>query len=163
MIFGNRVVPLIAGPTLLTCLQNGSWSTWPRPCTARLSSLSTTTLGLIQLVGGINDASVPVELTDQNAPLHRIYVCGHSLLKHVDRTENLPSVNHADLSIIFVQAHNVSVLLNLSPKLPTLKIIVAIGEVAAASKELLDVWSKQREIRVMTLAECMYLLHRPRG
>jgi long-chain acyl-CoA synthetase len=62
-------------------------------------------------------------------------------------------VNHADLTIIFVQAHNVSVLLSLSPKLPTIKIIVAIGEISAAQKELLDAWSKQRQIRVITLAE----------
>ena len=62
-------------------------------------------------------------------------------------------MNHADLSVVFVQAHNVSALLSLSPKLPTLKIIVAIGEISAASKELLDGWSKQRKIRVMTLAE----------
>ena len=68
------------------------------------------------------------------------------------------SVNHADLTIVFVQAHNVSPLLSLSPKLPTLKIIVAIGEISAASKQLLDVWSQQRGIRVMTLAERKYLL-----
>ena len=62
-------------------------------------------------------------------------------------------MNHADLSIIFVQAHNVSALLTLSPKLPTLKIIVATGEIPAAPKGLLDAWSRQREIRVITLAE----------
>jgi len=62
-------------------------------------------------------------------------------------------VNHADLTIIFVQAHNVSALLSLSPKLPTLRIIVAMGEIPAAPKDLLDAWSKQREIRVITLAE----------
>jgi long-chain acyl-CoA synthetase len=62
-------------------------------------------------------------------------------------------VNHADLTIVFVQAHNVSALLSLSPKLPTLKIIVAIGEISAASKELLDVWSRQRKIQVINFAE----------
>jgi long-chain acyl-CoA synthetase len=62
-------------------------------------------------------------------------------------------VNHADLTIVFVQAQNVSALLDLSPKLPTLKIIVAIGEIAAAPRELLDAWSKQRGIRVMTILE----------
>ena len=69
-----------------------------------------------------------------------------------------PSVNHADLTIIFVQVHNVSALLSLSPKLPTLKTIVAIGEVSAAPKDLLDAWSKQRGIRVITLAERKCLL-----
>lgn len=67
-------------------------------------------------------------------------------------------MNHADLTIIFVQIHNVSTLLSLSPKLPTLKIIVAIGETSAASKELLDAWSKQRSVRVMTLTEREYPL-----
>jgi long-chain acyl-CoA synthetase len=62
-------------------------------------------------------------------------------------------VNHADLAVVFVQVHNISALLSLSPKLPTLKIIVAIGEISAAPKELLDAWSQQRKIRVMTMAE----------
>lgn len=62
-------------------------------------------------------------------------------------------VNHADLSVIFVQTHNVSALLSLSPKLPTIKTIVSIGEMSATQKELLDAWSMQRKIRVMTLAE----------
>lgn len=62
-------------------------------------------------------------------------------------------MNHADLTIVFVQAHNVSALLGLSPKLPTLKIIVAIGEISAAPRELLDAWSKQRGIQVMTISE----------
>ena len=94
-----------------------------------------------------------VELTDQNA-FGRIHVSAHILSKPFDSTESLgPSVNHADLTIIFVQAHNVSALLSLSPKLPTLKIVVAMGEISAAPKDLLDAWSKQREIRVITLAE----------
>jgi long-chain acyl-CoA synthetase len=74
--------------------------------------------------------------------------------KPVESTETVDSsVNHADLTIVFVQAHNVSALLSLSPKLPTLKIIVAIGETSATQKELLDAWSTQRGVRVVTLAE----------
>ena len=108
-----------------------------------------------------NDASVSVELTDRNTHLRRIYVRGHTFPNCVNSTEHfVRSVNHADLSVIFVQAHNVSALLSLSPKLPTLKIIVAIGEISAAPKELLDAWSKQREIRVMTLTERKYLFER---
>jgi hypothetical protein len=115
-------------------------------------------LGLIPSVRDADDAPVAIELTDRNAHLCRIYVCVHTLSKRVDRTESLGlSVNHADLNIIFVQVHNVSALLGLSPKLPTLKIIVAIGEISAAPKELLDAWSKQREIRIITLAERKYL------
>ena len=72
-------------------------------------------------------------------------------------------MNHADLTIIFVQAHNVSALLSMSPKLPTLKIIVAIGEISPAQKDLLDAWSKQRGLRVITLAECKCSLANFRG
>jgi len=80
-------------------------------------------------------------------------------LKMFDNTERLVhSINHADLSVVFVQAHNVSTLLGLSPKLPTLKIIVVIDEISAAPKELLDAWSQQRKIRVMTLAERKWFL-----
>jgi len=75
--------------------------------------------------------------------------------KMFGNTERLfRSTNHTDLAIVSVQAHNVSTLLSLSPKLPTLKIIVAIDEISAAPKESVDVWSQQRKIRVMTLAEC---------
>jgi len=99
------------------------------------------------------------ELTDRNARLRRIHVCAHTPSKPVDNTNSrrlIHSINHADLTIVFVQAHNVSTLLSLSPKLPTLKIIVAIDEISAAPKELLDAWSQQRKIRVMTLAECKF-------
>ena len=103
-------------------------------------------------------------MTARNARLCRIYVCRHTLSNRVGSTEHsFPSVNHADLTIVFVQAHNVSALLGLSPKLPTLKIIVAIGEISAAPKELLDAWSKQREIRVMTLSERKCLFGRFQG
>jgi len=121
---------------------------------ARPLFLFTRTLDLILLVRDTDDAFVALGLTDRNTRLRRIYVCVHTPLKHTNGTDRpVPSVNHAELSIVFVQAHNVSVLLGLSPKLPTLKIIVAIGEISPASRELLDTWSKQREIRVVTLGE----------
>ncbi|KAF9648046.1 acetyl-CoA synthetase-like protein, partial [Thelephora ganbajun] len=75
--------------------------------------------------------------------------------------DSIGAVNHADLTIVFVQVHNVSALLSLSPKLPTLKIIVAMGEISPAPKEFLDAWSKQRKIRVMTLAERKYFFEYP--
>ena len=122
-----------------------------------------TTSDLILLVGKIHDASMSDELTDRNARLRRIHVCGHTPSRPVDNTERLVhSINHADLTIVFVQAHNVSTLLSLSPKLPTLKIIVAIDGISAAPKELLDAWSQQRKIRVMTLAECKFFLLVPK-
>jgi len=117
---------------------------------ARFSSLFTTTLDLIPLVGDIDNASVLIELTR----LCRIYVCVHTHLRRVDNTERLaPSVNHADLSIIFAQAHNVPALLSLCSRLPTLKTIVTIGGIPTVPKELLNAWSRQRGIRVITFEE----------
>ena len=55
---------------------------------------------------------------------------------------------------------NVYDFLRLFPTLPTLKIIVAIGDISAAPEELLDAWSKQWEIRVITLAERKWLSER---
>lgn len=63
------------------------------------------------------------------------------------------SINHSELSVIFVQPHNVSTLLGLSPKLPTLKAIVALGDIHEAARKLADTWGKERGIQVLTLNE----------
>jgi hypothetical protein len=63
------------------------------------------------------------------------------------------SINHSDLSVIFVQPQNVSTLLGLSPKLPTLKTIVALGEIPEAARKLADAWGKERGVRILTLSE----------
>ena len=68
-------------------------------------------------------------------------------------TPNPPSANHSDLSLIFAQPQNVSTLLSLSPKLPTLKTIVALGDIPEAARELADAWGKERRIRILTLDE----------
>ena len=68
------------------------------------------------------------------------------------------SINHSDLSIIFTQPQNVSALLGLSPKLPTLKTIVALGEIPEAARTLADAWGKERGVRVLTLKEREFVL-----
>ena len=63
------------------------------------------------------------------------------------------SANHSDLSVIFAQPQNVSTLLTLSPKLPALKTIVALGDIPEAARKIADAWGKERRIRVLTLNE----------
>jgi long-chain acyl-CoA synthetase len=63
------------------------------------------------------------------------------------------SINHSDLSVIFVQPQNVSTLLSLSRKLPALKTIIALGDLPEPARRLADSWSKERGVRVLTLAE----------
>ena len=75
------------------------------------------------------------------------------------------SINHSDLSVIFVQPQNVSTLLGLSPKLPTLKSIVSFGEIPEAARKIADAWGKEREIRIFTLDDSKLVfgfLHFPR-
>lgn len=68
-------------------------------------------------------------------------------------TPNPNSINHSDISIIFVQPQNVSTLLSLSPKLPTLKTIVALGEVPEGARKIADAWGNGHGIRIFTLSE----------
>ena len=63
------------------------------------------------------------------------------------------SINHSDLSIIFAQPHHVSTLLSLSPKLPTLKTIITLGEVSEPAHTIADAWGRERGIRILTLSE----------
>ena len=65
----------------------------------------------------------------------------------------LDSINHSDLSVIFVQPQNVSALLGISPKLLTLKTIISLGEIPEAARKIADAWGKARGIRVLTLNE----------
>jgi len=83
-------------------------------------------------------------------------ITGPSLL----RTKSKPkrnSTNHSDLSIIFVQLHNLSALLSLSLKLPTLKTIITLEEIPEAARKIADAWGKERGIRVLTLNEGVFV------
>ncbi|KAF9648062.1 long-chain-fatty-acid-CoA ligase [Thelephora ganbajun] len=62
-------------------------------------------------------------------------------------------INHSDLSVIFVQPQNVSTLLSLSPKLPTLKTIITLGEIPEAARKIADAWGKECGIKILTLNE----------
>jgi len=78
------------------------------------------------------------------------------LLHTVYRAESKPkqnSVNHSDLSIIFAQPQNVSTLLSLSPKLPTVKTIITLGDIPGDARKLADAWGKEHRIRILTLNE----------
>ena len=73
----------------------------------------------------------------------------------------LHSINHSDLSLVFVQPQSVSTLLGSSTKLPTLKTIVALGEIPEAARKVAEAWSKERGIRVLTLNEGKFALGLP--
>ena len=75
------------------------------------------------------------------------------LFTRADPKPKPKSTNNSDLSIIFAQPHNVSTLLSLSLKLPTLKTIVALGEIPEATRKIADAWGKERGIQVLTLNE----------
>ena len=78
---------------------------------------------------------------------------GKKVIIRVVVNQNPNSINHSDLSVVFAQSQNVSTLLSLSPKLPTLKIIVALGEIPEDARKIADAWGKERGIRILTLNE----------
>ena len=63
------------------------------------------------------------------------------------------SVNHSYPSILFAQPHHVSTLLSLSPKLPTFKTIIALGEISELVHTIADACGRERGIRILTLSE----------
>ena len=73
----------------------------------------------------------------------------------------LNSINHSDLSLVFVQPQSVAELLGSSTKLPTLKTIVALGEIPEDARKIADAWSKECGIRVFTLNEGKFALSLP--
>ena len=63
------------------------------------------------------------------------------------------SINHAETSIIFASAANVTALLQLAPRTPCVKIVVSMEELNPTVKSVLVAWGKSRNIRVMELPE----------
>ncbi|KAI0755282.1 long-chain-fatty-acid-CoA ligase [Daedaleopsis nitida] len=62
-------------------------------------------------------------------------------------------VNHAELSVVFVAPEHIPFLLTLSPKLPTLKMIVSLEAMDDDQKRVLTAWGKTHNIRFMDIAE----------
>lgn len=67
------------------------------------------------------------------------------------------SVNHAELTVIFATADHIPALLKLAPRIPKVKMIVAMDEVSPESKKILVEWGQERNIQVKDLPECMSL------
>ena len=83
----------------------------------------------------------------------RVHVSSSVSLTRAQSEPKPDSINHSDLSIIFAQPQNVSTLLSLSPKLPTLKTIVSLGEIPEVARKIAGAWGVARGIRVLTLSE----------
>lgn len=68
-------------------------------------------------------------------------------------------MNHSEISIVFAAAEHIPQLLKLSPKLPKLKIIVAMDEVEHDTRRVLDSWAEARNIRHIDISERTFVLH----
>jgi hypothetical protein len=68
-------------------------------------------------------------------------------------TRNPPSLNHADVSLLFLQPSGLATVLGISHSLPALKTIVTIGALHGETKNILELWSKQNNIKVFELTE----------
>ena len=63
------------------------------------------------------------------------------------------SINHSDLSVVFAAPEHIPFLLTLSPKLPTLKMVVSIEPLEDDEKRVLNAWAKSRNLKFMDIAE----------
>lgn len=68
------------------------------------------------------------------------------------------SINHAEITVVFVTPDHIPFLLNLAPRVPNLKLIVSLHNLSAESKTILDAWGKEKNIQVINLLERMHML-----
>lgn len=66
---------------------------------------------------------------------------------------NLSSLDHADISLLFLQPSGLGTVLDVARKLPALKTIVTLGPLHAETKTILQLWAKQNNIKVFELTE----------
>lgn len=62
-------------------------------------------------------------------------------------------LNHADVSILFLQPTGVGTILSIAHKLPALKTIVTIEPLQAEAKNILKLWAEQKNIKVFEMSE----------
>ena len=65
----------------------------------------------------------------------------------------MPSLGHADVSLLFLQPSGLVTALGIAHKLPALRTIVTVGPLHAELKTILELWSKQNNIKVFELTE----------
>lgn len=58
------------------------------------------------------------------------------------------------MTLVAVSPAHVSTVLKLAGKIPTLKVIVAMGALPAESKQIFRAWGEQVAIKIMDLPEC---------
>ena len=65
----------------------------------------------------------------------------------------LPSINHAELTVIFATPAHIPSLLKLAPKTPTLKMIVAMEPLSPETKGVLSAWGETVNVQIKELSE----------
>ncbi|EKM55531.1 uncharacterized protein PHACADRAFT_256225 [Phanerochaete carnosa HHB-10118-sp] len=62
-------------------------------------------------------------------------------------------INHTEMTLVAVSPAHVSTVLKLAGKIPTLKVILAMGALSTESKQICRAWGEQVAIKVMDLPE----------
>ncbi|KAG8929631.1 hypothetical protein FRC02_005296 [Tulasnella sp. 418] len=62
-------------------------------------------------------------------------------------------INHAEIPIIFATAQHLPSLLSLSPKTPTVKVIVSIDPLPEETRKVLSAWGKEKGIEIFDFKE----------
>ena len=82
-----------------------------------------------------------------SAPLSTVRVEPHTHLR----------INHAELSIVFAATEHIPFLFKIAPKLPTLKMIVAMDDLEGEEKRVLSAWADSLGLKFMDMPECLCL------
>ncbi|GBE82345.1 acetyl-CoA synthetase-like protein [Sparassis latifolia] len=62
-------------------------------------------------------------------------------------------INHAEISVVFVTLDHIPFLLQLGPKVPTLRMIVVMDSISPESRKILGAWGQERNIIVRDILE----------
>lgn len=71
------------------------------------------------------------------------------------------SINHAEITLVFVAARNMAGLLAVIPNCPKLRVVVSIDSLDQKTFDQFESSLKQHDVRLMTLSGRMYTLDRP--
>jgi long-chain acyl-CoA synthetase len=66
------------------------------------------------------------------------------------------SINHSEITLVFVAARNLLSLLSLAPKCPKLRFVVSIDPLQDSTRHHAEETLKNNNIRFMTLSECKF-------
>jgi long-chain acyl-CoA synthetase len=69
-------------------------------------------------------------------------VCSSVNLNKANDADNVTSINHSQLSVVFTTRDHVETLIKLAPKVPSMKMIVCIDDLQPDVKKVLVEWAK---------------------